>query len=56
VLVLLGDGLSNAQIAQRLTISSRTAEHHVASIFAKLGLRSRSEAAAHAVREHAKDP
>ena len=52
---LLAEGCSNAQIAERLVISTRTAEHHVASILSKLGLRSRSEAAAFRVREGIKD-
>jgi DNA-binding NarL/FixJ family response regulator len=56
VLALLADGLSNAEIADRLVISRRTAEHHVANILSKLGLRSRAEAAAHAVREQSGRP
>jgi DNA-binding CsgD family transcriptional regulator len=52
---LLAEGCSNAQIAERLVISTRTAEHHVASILSKLGLSSRSEAAAFRVREGIKD-
>jgi DNA-binding CsgD family transcriptional regulator len=51
VLGLVAAGLSNAQIADRLVIAPKTAEHHVGRVLAKLGVRSRAEAAAHAVRE-----
>jgi DNA-binding NarL/FixJ family response regulator len=56
VLSLLASGCSNTQIAERLYISRRTAEHHVANILSKLGLRSRGEAAAYAVRERSEIP
>lgn len=48
VLALLGEGLSNAEIARRLYITSKTAEHHVGAILGKLGVRSRAEAAVYA--------
>jgi DNA-binding NarL/FixJ family response regulator len=46
VLELLARGLTNREIAERLFISPKTAEHHVSQILGKLGLRSRAEAAA----------
>jgi DNA-binding CsgD family transcriptional regulator len=45
VLALLADGLTNAEIAERLVVSPRTAEHHVAAVLTKLGATSRREAA-----------
>lgn len=50
VLGLLAEGLSNREIAERLYISPKTAEHHVGRILGKLGLGTRAEAAAWAVR------
>ena len=45
VLALLADDLRNADIAARLHISEKTVDHHVSAILAKLGVRSRREAA-----------
>ncbi|HTB16642.1 MAG TPA: response regulator transcription factor [Bryobacteraceae bacterium] len=50
VLDQLAEGLSNKLIAHRLNISEHTVKTHVASIFAKLGASSRTEAVSQAIR------
>jgi ATP/maltotriose-dependent transcriptional regulator MalT len=45
VLALVVEGLTNAEIAERLVVSPRTAEHHVAAVLTKLGAVSRRDAA-----------
>lgn len=50
VLDLVRQGLTNAEIGERLYISAKTAEHHVGRVLTKLGVRSRAEAAGMAAR------
>jgi two-component system, NarL family, nitrate/nitrite response regulator NarL len=50
VIALVGEGLKNKQIAQRLSISEITVRHHLTSIFSKLGVESRLEMAIFAHR------
>jgi DNA-binding CsgD family transcriptional regulator len=48
VLALMAQGLGNAEIAERLFTSTRTIDHHVSTILAKLDARTRAEAVSHA--------
>jgi DNA-binding CsgD family transcriptional regulator len=50
VLRLMADGLSNAEIADRLTVSAKTVDHHVSAVLGKLGVPRRGLAAAVAHR------
>jgi len=50
VLRLLAQGLDNATIAQQLVITRRTVQNHISSIYGKLGVESRIEAALYAIR------
>ena len=55
VLGLIGEGLTNRQIAQRMSLAEKTAKNYVSALLAKLGMHRRTEAAAFAVR-HPSDP
>jgi len=50
VLQLIADGLAPNEVAERLYISPRTVKNHLASAYAKLGARDRTDAVLRAVR------
>ncbi len=51
VLRLVAEGLTSKQIGQQLVLSHRTVDHHLTSIFNKLGVDSRAQAVAVAARD-----
>jgi len=51
VLKLIADGLTNQEIADKLTISVKTVERHRANIMSKLNLHSRTELVKYAIRK-----
>ena len=51
VLSMAASGLKNQEMAERLFVSKRTVEAHLASIFSKLKVNSRTEAILHALKE-----
>ena len=50
VLYALSQGMTNSQIAENLTISDKTVRNHVSSVFSKLGVTGRVEAATYAIQ------
>jgi DNA-binding NarL/FixJ family response regulator len=55
ILELIGEGLTNRQIGERLFIAEKTVKNYVSSLFAKLGMQRRTQAAALAARLHEED-
>jgi DNA-binding NarL/FixJ family response regulator len=55
VLLLVAEGLTNPEVAARLFLSSKTVGHHVSNVLAKLGMKTRGEAAAWAIRNLPED-
>jgi DNA-binding NarL/FixJ family response regulator len=50
VLELIGEGLTNRQIGERLSVSVKTVKNYVSALFVKLGMKQRTQAAAYAAR------
>ncbi len=52
ILELIGEGLTNRQIGERMFLAEKTVKNYVSSLFAKLGMQRRTQAAAYAARLH----
>ena len=50
VLELIGEGLTNRQIGERMFLAEKTIKNYVSSLFAKLGMERRTQAAAYAAK------
>jgi DNA-binding NarL/FixJ family response regulator len=50
ILELIGEGLTNRQIGERLYLAEKTVKNYVSGLFAKLGMQRRTQAAAYAAR------
>jgi DNA-binding NarL/FixJ family response regulator len=50
ILALIGEGLTNRQIGDRLFLAEKTVKNYVSSLFSKLGMQRRAQAAAYAAR------
>jgi DNA-binding NarL/FixJ family response regulator len=50
ILELIGEGLTNRQIGERMFLAEKTVKNYVSAVFAKLGMERRAQAAAYAAR------
>ncbi len=56
ILELIGEGLTNRQIGQRLFLAEKTVKNYVSALFQKLGMERRTQAAAYAARVFGQQP
>ncbi|MDX3073325.1 response regulator [Streptomyces sp. NPDC088354] len=56
ILDLIGEGLTNRQIGERLHLAEKTVKNYVSSLLAKLGMQRRTQAAAYVARLHPERP
>jgi DNA-binding NarL/FixJ family response regulator len=56
ILELIGEGLTNRQIGDRLSLAEKTVKNYVSALFAKLGMQRRAQAAAYAARVFTGNP
>jgi two-component system, NarL family, response regulator DevR len=50
ILELIGEGLTNRQIGERLFLAEKTVKNYISGLFSKLGMERRTQAAAYAAR------
>jgi len=50
ILELIGEGLTNRQIGERMFLAEKTVKNYVSALFAKMGMERRTQAAAYAAR------
>jgi DNA-binding NarL/FixJ family response regulator len=56
IVELIGEGLTNRQIGERMFLAEKTVKNYVSAVFAKLGMERRTQAAAFAVRAFGEQP
>jgi DNA-binding NarL/FixJ family response regulator len=56
ILRLIGEGMTNRQIGERLFLAEKTVKNYISGLFAKLGMERRAQAAAYAARVFSADP
>jgi DNA-binding NarL/FixJ family response regulator len=56
ILELIGEGLTNRQIAERMFLAEKTVKNYVSNLLSKLGLQRRTQAAVLVTRDHGSTP